>query len=228
MVFEAYGISRIIADPLQRAQAFAMHGGEPAEEGERQPAVPALDTALAAARLATDAPKQSYNAQAAVDADLMLIVGAHLTNTPVDARQLVPMLNELAKLPEALGRIAQVLADAGCFSQANVEQALQRRVEPLIARRQDQHYVPWLDRITEPPPLDTSASPGDRMAHRLRTPEGRALRGLRKQTVEPVFGIIKSVMHFRQFLLRGLRKGDGEWSLRAIAWNIRRMAVLEG
>ena len=171
---------------------------------------------------------QSYNAQAAVDADSMLIIGVRLTNTPVDARQLVPMLDELAKLPEALGRTAQVLADAGFFSQANVEQALHRSVEPLIARRRDQHYLPWFDRITEPPPLDANAGPADRMAHRLRTPEGRALYGLRKQTVEPVFGIIKSVMRFRQFLLRGLRKVGGEWSLVAMAWNIRRMAVLAG
>lgn len=161
--------------------------------------------------------EQSYNAQAAVDANSMLIVGVRLTNTPVDARQLVPMLDELAKLPEALGRTARVLADAGFFSLANVEQTLRRSVEPLIARRRDQHYVPWLDRITEPPPLDANAGPGERMAHRLRTPEGRALYGLRKQTVEPVFGIIKSVMRFRQFLLRGIRKVGGEWNLVAMA-----------
>lgn len=172
--------------------------------------------------------EQSYNAQAAVDADSMLIVGARLTNTPVDARQLVPMLDALAKLPATLGRTARVLADAGFFSQANVEQTLQRSVEPLIARRRDLHHAPWLERITEPPPLDTNASPGERMAHHLQTSEGRALYGLRKQTVEPVFGIIKSVMRFRQFLLRGLRKVGGEWNLVAMAWNIRRMAVLAG
>lgn len=138
------------------------------------------------------------------------------------------MLDELAKLPVALGRTERVLADAGFFSQANIEQALSRSVEPLIARRRDQHYPPWFERISEPPPLDADASPGERMAHRLRTPEGRALYGLRKQTVEPVFGIIKSVMRFRQFLLRGLGKAGGEWSLVAMAWNIRRMAVLAG
>lgn len=171
---------------------------------------------------------QCYNAQAAVDTDSMLIVGARLTNTPVDARQLVPMLDELAKLPESVGRASRVLADAGFFSQANVEHSLGRGVEPLIARRRDQHYVPWFDRMTEPPPLDETAGSVERMVHRLRTSEGRALYGLRKQTVEPVFGIIKSVMRFRQFLLRGIKKVGGEWHLVAMAWNIRRMAVLAG
>ncbi len=66
------------------------------------------------------------------------------------------------------------------------------------------------------------------MAHDLQTREGHALYRLRKQTVEPVFGIIKSVMRFRQFLLRGLGNVSGEWRLVAMAWNIRRMAVLAG
>ena len=66
------------------------------------------------------------------------------------------------------------------------------------------------------------------MRHRLKTRAGRADYGLRKQTVEPVFGIIKSVMRFRQFLLRGVEAVNGEWSLVTMAWNIRRMAVLRG
>jgi hypothetical protein len=64
------------------------------------------------------------------------------------------------------------------------------------------------------------------MAHRLKTPAGRATYALRKQTVEPVFGIIKSVMGFRQFSLRGLKKVSGEWTLVCLAWNLKRMAVL--
>ena len=64
------------------------------------------------------------------------------------------------------------------------------------------------------------------MAHRLATKTGRAAYALRKQTVEPVFGIIKSVMGFRQFSLRGLNKVSGEWSLVCLAWNVKRMAVL--
>lgn len=158
----------------------------------------------------------------------MLIVGAHLSASPSDVRQLAPMLEQLAKAPDELGHAACVLADAGFFSQANVERCLAQKVRPLIARRRDQHYTPWLDRLAEPPPLDESAGPMVRMAHDMQTGEGRASYRLRKQTVEPVFGIIKSVMHFRQFLLRGLKKASGAWRLVAMAWNIRRMAVLAG
>ena len=65
------------------------------------------------------------------------------------------------------------------------------------------------------------------MAHRLATPEGKKLYALRKQTPEPVFGIIKSVLGFRQFLLRGLDNVRGEWSLVTMAWNIKRLHVLQ-
>ena len=66
------------------------------------------------------------------------------------------------------------------------------------------------------------------MAHRLKTPEGKKLYGLRKQTPEPVFGIIKSALGFRQFLLRGLENVRGEWNLVTVAWNIKRMFALAG
>jgi hypothetical protein len=64
------------------------------------------------------------------------------------------------------------------------------------------------------------------MAHKLKSQPGRQLYALRKQTVEPVFGIIKSVMGFRQFMLRGKDKVSGEWRLVCLAWNLKRMAVL--
>jgi hypothetical protein len=64
------------------------------------------------------------------------------------------------------------------------------------------------------------------MTHKLQTQVGRAAYALRKQTVEPVFGIIKSVLGFRQFSLRGLDKVSGEWALVCLAWNLKRMAVL--
>jgi len=66
-----------------------------------------------------------------------------------------------------------------------------------------------------------------KMAHRLKSPRGRKLHALRKQTPEPVFGIIKSVMGFRQFLLRGLECVQGEWSLVTMSWNLKRMFALQ-
>ena len=64
------------------------------------------------------------------------------------------------------------------------------------------------------------------MAHRLKTLEGRKLYAQRKHTPEPVFGIIKSVLGFRQFLLRGLDQVRGEWNLVTMAWNLKRMFAL--
>jgi hypothetical protein len=75
-------------------------------------------------------------------------------------------------------------------------------------------------------PLPENATPVQALSHRLKTQTGRALYALRKQTVEPVFGIIKSVMGFRQFSLRGLKNVTGEWTLVCLAWNLKRMAKL--
>ena len=97
-----------------------------------------------------------------------------------------------------------------------------------MAAGRDGHHLPWQERFGEPPPLPEPADAVAQMKHRLATRAGRAAYGLRKQTVEPVFGIIKAVMRFRQFLLRGLEAVRGEWSLVTMAWNIRRMAVLRG
>jgi transposase len=170
--------------------------------------------------------EQSYNCQAAVDCESMLVVATDLAQVATDKQQLEPMLEVLARLPEELGRVAQLLADNGYFSAANVATCVAAEIEPLLAAGRDPHHPHWEDRFTEPPPLAEPASVVDRMKHRLKTRAGRKLYGLRKQTVEPVFGIIKSVMRFRQFLLRGLASVRGEWSLVTMAWNIKRMAVM--
>ncbi len=131
-------------------------------------------------------------------------------------------------MPEELGQATQLLADAGYFSEANVNRCVDAQIEPLLAAGRDSHHLSWQERFGEPPPLAVPADALERMRHRLKTRAGRALYGKRKQTVEPVFGIIKAVMRFRQFLLRGLEAVRGEWSLVTMAWNIRRMAVLVG
>ena len=172
--------------------------------------------------------EQSYNAQAAVDTESMLIVATTMAQVATDKQQVEPMLKVIAGLPKELGSVEQLLADNGYFSAANVERCLQANIEPLLAAGRDRHHPHWEDRFTEPAPLTEPASGVDRMKHRLKTIQGRKLFGLRKQTVEPVFGIIKSVMGFRQFLLRGLDAVQGEWNLVTMAWNIKRMAVLAG
>ena len=108
----------------------------------------------------------------------------------------------------------------------NVTLCVAAKIEPLIAPGRQPHHQPLRERFAAAPPAPENPTPVEAMAHRLRTPQGKKLYALRKQTPEPVFGIIKSVMGFRQFLLRGLGNVRGEWSLVTMAWNIKRMYVL--
>ncbi len=170
--------------------------------------------------------EQSYNAQAAVDTESMLIVASTMAQVATDKQQVEPMLEVIARLPGQLGNVEHLLADNGYFSAANVEHCVNAKIEPMLAAGRDRHHPHWQDRFTEPAPLSEPASAVDRMKYRLKTIQGRKLYGLRKQTVEPVIGIIKSVMGFRQFLLRGLPSVRGEWNLVTMAWNIKRMAVM--
>ena len=100
-------------------------------------------------------------------------------------------------------------------------------VEPVIAMGRQPHHPPLSERFAAAPEAPKDPTPVEAMAHKLKTPAGRALYALRKQTPEPVFGIIKSVLGFRQFSLRGLEKVRGEWSLVTMAWNLKRMFNLK-
>jgi transposase len=169
---------------------------------------------------------QAYNAQAGVDAATMLVVATGLTQAPNDKEQVEPMLARLQAQAEVLGAIECLIADSGFCSQKNIEACEAADIDPLIALAREAHHPGWRERHSEPAPLPDDATPMQAMAHRLKTKAGRALYALRKQTVEPVFGIIKSVMGFRQFSLRGLKKVSGEWTLVCLAWNLKRMAIL--
>lgn len=169
---------------------------------------------------------QSYNAQAAVDTATMLVITAHITQAPNDKREIAPALDKLQALPQALGSVTSLLADTGYFSQANVQACENHAIQPMLAMRRESHHVPVLERFTADAPAPESDDPVLKMAHRLSTKAGRALYGLRKQTVEPVFGVIKRVMGWRQMSMRGLQNARGEWSLVTMAWNIKRLHVL--
>lgn len=169
---------------------------------------------------------QAYNAQAAVDTGSLLVLTSDVSQNPNDRRELKPMLDRLGRLPGGLGKTTRLLADAGYFSEANVIECAQRKIIPYIASGREGHNKPPEERFEKPPPLPGSADPVTAMKHRLKTPEGKALYAKRKSTVEPVFGIIKQVLGFRQFLLRGLDAVEKEWALVCMAWNIRRMHAL--
>lgn len=170
--------------------------------------------------------EQAFNAQAGVDTQTMLVVTAHVTQATNDKREIVPTLGQVAALPQELGQVQTLLADTGYFSEANVRACEEQDIEPLLCMKRESHHMPVLERFAPDRPAPETQDPVLSMAHRLSTKAGRALYGLRKQTVEPVFGIIKRVMGWRQMSMRGLDKAQGEWTLVTMAWNIKRLHVL--
>jgi len=170
--------------------------------------------------------RQSYNGQAAVSVDgSLLIVGAHLTNAASDRRELVTVVDAV---PPELGRIGSVLADSGYANGKEVEQLERRSVEVLVALgRENRRRYDFRPEVPEKALPKQSQPWVVRMKDRLSTSRCREKYRLRKQTVEPVFGIIKEGMGFRRFLLRGLEKVRGEWSLVCLAYNCKRLHRLK-
>jgi transposase len=170
--------------------------------------------------------EQSYNAQAGVDTQTMMVLTQHVSQACNDKREVAPTLQRIAALPAVLGEVQSLIADNGYFSQANVTACVHAGVQPLLALGRQSHHMPVLERFAPDAPEPQTRDALVQMAHHLGTQAGRALYGLRKQTVEPVFGIIKRAMGWRQMSMRGLAKARGEWSLVTMTWNIKRMHVL--
>ncbi|HEY8884624.1 MAG TPA: transposase [Chloroflexota bacterium] len=164
---------------------------------------------------------QDYNAQVAVDQESFLIVGESLSNHPNDQAEAVPTVDAI---PPELGRPEAAALDNGYFSAANVAAFERRGIEPYIATGRDAHHQSWRERFAaEPalPPADASAKV--KMASKLQTEIGKAIYAARKWTVEPLIGIIKEVLGFRQFSLRGQQGAAGEWCLVCLAFNLKRL-----
>jgi len=170
--------------------------------------------------------EQCYNAQAAVAAGSLLVVANDVVQATNDKQQVAPMLAQLGELPTELGKAETLLADTGYFSEANVQACVTADVDPLIAIGRQPHHPPLAERFAPAPPPPVNPTVVEATAHRLKTPEGRKLYALRKQIPEPVFGIIKGALGFRQFLLRGLDNVRGEWNLVTMAYNMKRMFSL--
>ena len=168
--------------------------------------------------------EQCYNAQAVVAADSLLVIAVDVVQAPNDKQQIEPMLGKIAEL----GKVGELLADNGYFSEANVNACAAAGIEPVIAMGREAHHPSLAERFVGDPAAPKDPTPIEAMRHRLQTKEGKKRYALRKQTPEPVFGIIKSVLGFRQFLLRGLEKVRGEWKLVTMAWNMKRMFALAG
>ncbi len=173
--------------------------------------------------------EQAYNAQASVDMDTMLVVGAHVSQAPNDKLEIEPAIEAIKALPKNLGDVDTLVADTGYFSERNVKHCHEKGITPLIASKREAHHPSLLERFTDnrdmPPP-----DPDDLVAcmqYDLQGKQGKEIYARRKSTVEPVFGIIKNVLGFRQFSMRGLKKAQGEWQLVCMAWNIKRMFALK-
>jgi hypothetical protein len=172
----------------------------------------------------TEGFEQDYNAQIAVDQASLLIVGQSLSNHPNDQQEVEPTLDAI---PPALGTPEAAALDAGYFSATNIALFEHRAIAPYIATGRDPHHPSWQERfaaLPDRPAVD--ASPTVKMAYQLKTAIGKAIYSLRKCTVEPVIGIIKEVLGFRQFSLRGEHAAAGEWCLVCLAFNLKRLHTL--
>jgi transposase len=167
---------------------------------------------------------QHYNVQVAVDQESLLILAPALSNHPNDKQEARPTLDAIS--PE-LGTPEAAALDNGYFSAANIKTFEDHAIEAYIATGREPHHKDWHTFFQEQPePPADNASPKVKMAYKLQTEIGQAIYRLRKCTVEPVIGIIKEILGFRQFSLRGLAAVAGEWRLVCLAFNLKRMHTL--
>ena len=217
-----------IREALAALEAEARAAAEQAEaEGRQHPGVPDDK----AQRNFTDAESrimpgpggrdflQGYNCQAVADSEHQVIVAAQATNQTSDKQQAVVMIEQAIANVGAAPR--EVSADAGYYSAQVVEELSALGTDPFIAPEKTRHGH-------QPPPaprgrIPNHLSPRDRMRRKLQTKRGRKRYALRMATVEPVFGQIKHGRGFRQFLLRGLEKVQGEWSLICTGHNLLKL-----
>jgi hypothetical protein len=167
---------------------------------------------------------QYYNAQAAVDQESLLIVRHSLSNHPNDKAEALPTVKSI---PSEIGKPEAAALDNGYFSPGTIQGLEERGIEPYIATGREAHHHSWQEFFVQqsaPPP--ENASPIVKMAYKLQTEIGKAIYRLRKCTVEPVIGIIKETLGFRQFSLRGTAAVAGEWCLVCLAYDLKRLHTL--
>ena len=168
---------------------------------------------------------QHYNVQVVVEHDNRLVVGNWVCDHTNDKQAALPTIDTV---PSQLGQPQAANLDTGYFSENNITGLQERGIEPYIATGRSPHHQGWRAYFTDKPdPLSCDASVKEHMAYKLRTEIGKALYRLRKSTVEPVIGIIKEVLGFRQFSLRGLFPASGEWTLVCLAYNLKRLHTLQ-
>ena len=165
---------------------------------------------------------QCYNGQAAVNED-MLIVGESCNAHANDKQEFIPTLDTVL---EGLGSVTHAVADTGYFSETNIEQCKGKGIEPIISTAREKHNSYLETAVNTDNEKEKADTPVGKMQEILKSEAGRQIYKKRKQTVEPVFGIIKEILGFRRFSLRGESKTANEWSLVCSAYNLKRMFKL--
>jgi transposase len=235
-VLQARAVERLAAEQAEYEAKLAQRAERERTTGRGPPTPPApgprdadqynfTDPQSRIMKNPTDAAfEQDYNAQVAVDQGSLLIVGWALSNHPNDSHEAEPTLDAI---PSAIGMPQAAALDAGYFGPATLAACAKRGIDPYIATGRDPHYASWQRRLAPlPDPPAEDASSQVKMAYKLRTALGKAIYGARKSTVEPVIGIIKEVLGFRQFSLRGIQAVAGEWCLVCLAFNLKRFHTL--
>ena len=160
-----------------------------------------------------------------------LIVSQDVTNAGNDKQQVDWTLEALADVEDVVGAPEALAADSGYYGAENLEKCEAAGIDPHITAGREGRNPPLEERLeaqrAEAAPCPPDADASARARHRLKTPQGKAIYAKRKATVETVFGVIKEVMGFRRFHLRGLDAARAEWALVSLAWNVKRMYALK-
>ena len=167
---------------------------------------------------------QCYNGQAAVNED-MIILGAYSNSHVNDKQKFIPAIDAVPE--ELLVKISTAIADAGYFSENNITDCEQRNITPIISISREKHNSFLNDILINEPDNAQCITPTEKMHQKLKSAEGKGIYKKRKQTVEPVFGIIKEILGFRRFSLRGEAETDAEWSLVCSAYNLKRFFKIQ-
>lgn len=169
--------------------------------------------------------EQCYNAQASVEQESYLITHHHVTQHTNDKQEIEPSLQYFQQHPEITPN--KIVADAGYYSENNITLCNEHKIVPYISLNKEKHNQSLDERFKKEEPLPDNPTTAEIMYHRLHTDEGKQIYAKRKSTIETVFGIMKHVMGFRQFFLRGFQSAKGEWNLLCIAYNLKRMHRLQ-
>jgi transposase len=204
----------------ERAREQAESKGEPVEEAEPKAKMQYNFTDPESRIMkGGDEFVQAYNAQIAVEPDFQLIVGQLITQEVNDKRQMQPVVEVIRE--QSGQKPAEVVSDSGYCSDANLHYLENKKIAGFVAVDRESYR----DREKPGPrgPLPKGATRVDRMRRKLQTKAGAAIYSVRKTVVEPVFGQIKEVRGFRRFLLRGLKKVQGEWAIVCLTHNILKL-----